>query len=189
MDPQDLEKLVLREECQIPTPNTPEDLLGIQKEDEHTLIHGLDLSVKARAMYLYGEELELSVKEYIDMAYAMVRRAEGGLEVYLKEELDKLKDRRDYDAVANYSIWVGGLASLRMGLRSMVESPMDPDVWRSYAGLKEEGNEAIVEPKLHSLEKRLKNLKRLMRKKLITAEEYTDLRKKTLGLKIPCSLE
>jgi hypothetical protein len=133
VDSSDLERLVKEEEKSRATPNTPEDLLGIQKDDGNNLIHGLDLSVKSRAVYLYGEELELSIKEYIDMAYAMVRRAEGGMEVYLKEELDKIEDRRNYDAISNYSVWVGGLASVRMSLRSMVESPMEPDVWKSYA--------------------------------------------------------
>uniref|UniRef100_UPI004047D9B3 hypothetical protein n=1 Tax=Cyanobium sp. TaxID=2164130 RepID=UPI004047D9B3 len=172
MDSSDLERLVKEEEKSRATPNTPEDLLGIQKDNGNNLIHGLDLSVKSRAVYLYGEELELSIKEYIDMAYAMVRRAEGGIEVYLKEELDKIADRRNYDAISNYSVWVGGLASVRMSLRSMVESPMEPDIWRSYASAGQGCLDEGEEPKLHSLEKRLKDLKRLKKKKLISEDEF-----------------
>ena len=182
VDSSDLEKLVIEEEKTRATPNTPEDLIGIQSDEENKLIHGLDLTVKARAMCLYGEEMGLSIKEYIDLAYAMVRRAECGIDFYLMEELDKFTDRRDYGAISSHAMWVGGLASVRMSLRSMVESPMEPDVWKSYASPAKGSGDAEEEPKLHSLEKCLKDLKRLKKRKLISEKEYRILRKQALGL-------
>lgn len=182
VDIRDLEKLIREEEKQKMTPNTPEELIRGQYDGENTLIHGLDMTARTRALYLYGEELGLSVIEYIEMAYAMLGRAAEAIEVYLQEEMDKTKERRDDHGIANNGVWLGGLTSVRLSLRAMVESPMEPDVWKSYASTKQ--SRVVVEDKakLHSLEECLKNLKRLKKKKVISENEYGILRKQALGI-------
>jgi len=114
------------------TPETPQELLSIQQDQESNLIYGLNLSAKARAMHLYSEEIELTIKDRIDLAYTMIREAEGGLEYYLEGETRKYDHQQDKSAIVNNAVWVGGLKSLRLGLRSLVESPMEPDVWTTY---------------------------------------------------------
>jgi hypothetical protein len=46
-----------------PTPSTPAELAAMQRSDEVCLLHGFDLSTKARAVYLFSEELGLSLQE------------------------------------------------------------------------------------------------------------------------------
>jgi hypothetical protein len=85
-------------------------LAAIQRSDEVCLLHGLDLTTKARAVYLFSEELELSVQESIDLAYAFVRYAELNLDCWVKEELASSKFRPNIEAACAWSGWSGGLA-------------------------------------------------------------------------------
>lgn len=117
-----------------PTPSTPAELAAMQRSDEVCLLHGLDLSTKARAVYLFSEELGLSVQEAIDLAYAFVRYAEHNLDCWVKEELSSTKLRPNTEAACAWSAWSGGLASIRMALRAMVETPVDPGLWKNGPG-------------------------------------------------------
>jgi hypothetical protein len=117
-----------------PTPATPAELAAMQADGEVCLLHGMDLSTKARAVYLFSEELQLSVKEAIDLSSAFVRYAEYNLDHWIKEELSSTKVRPDTQALCAWSVWSGGLASLRMTLRAMVETPVDPGLWKSGPG-------------------------------------------------------
>ncbi len=108
----------------------------MQRDDEVCLLHGLDLSTKARAVYLYSEELELSIQDAIDLAYAYVRLAEGNLDDYIRRELQHESSQHDTHAACQASVLSGGLTSLRLTLRAMVETPLDSGLWKSEPGIK-----------------------------------------------------
>lgn len=113
------------------TPATPAELAAMQRDDEVCLLHGLDMSTKARAVYLFSEELQLSVREAIDLAYAFVTYAEGNLESWVQEELAATKANRDAEVACTWATWRGGLTGVRLTLRGMVETPVDPGLWSS----------------------------------------------------------
>jgi len=94
----------------------------MQRDDEVCLLHGLDLSTKARALYLFSEELQLSVQDAIDLAYAFVRDAEGTLESWVQDELAATKANRNPDAACTWASWRGGLTSVRLTLRGIDKS-------------------------------------------------------------------
>jgi hypothetical protein len=66
-----------------PTPSTPSELTAIQRDDEARLIEGLDLSTKARAVYLYADELGISIHELVTLGFVQIQRAEYSLEMSL----------------------------------------------------------------------------------------------------------
>ena len=113
------------------TPTTPAELAAMQRDDEVCLLHGLDMSTKARAVYLFSEELELSLKDAIDLAYAFVRHAEGNLESWVQDELRAPKANRNVEVACTWATWRGGLTGVRLALRGMVETPVDPGLWSS----------------------------------------------------------
>ena len=119
------------EPSNMPTPSTPGELTAMQRDDEVCLLHGLDLTTKARAVYLFSEELELNIQEAIDLAYAFVRYAEHNIDTWVKEETASTKLRPNLEAACAWSAWSGGLASIRMTLRAMVETPVDPGLWKN----------------------------------------------------------
>ena len=102
----------------------------MQRDDEVCLLHGLDLSTKARALYLFSEELQLSVQDAIDLAYAFVRDAEGTLESWVQDELAATNANRNPEAACTWASWRGGLTAVRLTLRGMIETPVDPGLWR-----------------------------------------------------------
>jgi hypothetical protein len=115
-----------------PTPASPAELAAMQRDDEVCMLQGLDLSTKARAIYLFAEELQISTQEAIDLAYAFVRYAEGSLENWVQEEL--AQNRPNTGAACTWATWRGGLTGVRLTLRGMVETPVDPELWTRAPG-------------------------------------------------------
>jgi hypothetical protein len=111
------------------TPGTPAELAAIQRDDESRLIYGVDLSIKARALAMYAEELELCIHDLISLAYVQLIRAEGGIDAAIKAEIQR-GSHTDLNQVASWSCTSGGLMSIRMTLRAMLETPVDPGLWR-----------------------------------------------------------
>jgi hypothetical protein len=181
MEPKDYESRFIDQGSGRPAPDTPDALLRIQQGEERELLHGLDLSAKSRAVYSYAEELELSIMDYIDMSYAMLRQAELALEFYLSEESETRTCGGNTSRITHKAVWVGGLRSLRMGLRSMVESPMEPDMWMPCVISGQPQCEEIPMAKTPLIERCLEDLTRLRTKKLITNGEHEALRIKHLS--------
>jgi len=113
------------------TPQTAAELASIQRDDECRLCHGIDMTTQARALVLYAEELQLSIFDLMCVGYALLRNAEGGLDALVKEERDRGARRCDFDALYMWSMTSGGLTSVRMTLRAMLETPTDPGLWKS----------------------------------------------------------
>jgi len=93
---------------------------------------GLDLSTKARAIYLFAEELQISAQEAIELADAFVRYAEGNLDYWVHEELARREPNTG--AACSWASWRGGLTGVRLALQGMVETPVDPELWTSPPG-------------------------------------------------------
>jgi len=115
------------------TPKTAAELASIQREDECRLCHGIDMNTKARAVVLYAEELQLTIFDLMCVGYALLRNAEGGLDALVKEETVSGTRHCDLGALYMWSVTSGGLTSVRMTLRAMLETPTDPGLWKTYA--------------------------------------------------------
>jgi len=110
------------------TPATPAELASIQQKEEATLVDGIDLSTTARALVLYGEEIGITTKDMIALGYVFLLRAE--MAIYAAIEEEQLRgSRADLKALAAWGCNSGGLMSLRLTLRAMLETPVDPGLW------------------------------------------------------------
>ena len=113
------------------TPSTPAALAARQRNDEVCLVHGIDLSTKARSVYLFSEELQLNIQEAIDLAYVFVRQAEGSVDHCIQAQIACSGTPGNVQAACQASILSGGLTSLRLTLKAMVDAPVDSGLWKS----------------------------------------------------------
>lgn len=111
------------------TPATPAELASIQQKEESTLVDGIDLSTTARALVLYAEEIGITTKDMIALGYVFLLRAEQSIDAAIEEE-QRRGSSADLKALAAWGCNSGGLMSLRLTLRAMLETPVDPGLWR-----------------------------------------------------------
>ena len=164
------------------TPSTPTELASIQHSDEARLIHGLDLSTKARALYLYGDELRLSIHELIHLSFAHLRRAEYDLEVLIKEEQASSSGHHpNLDHLYHWCVASGGLTSIRLTLQAMLETAGDAGLWKTCPPWGQRPQKPSGADNSF-LEQRLLDLTQLRQKGLLTQAEFAFLRAEALGL-------
>lgn len=111
------------------TPATPAELAALQQKEEATLVDGIDLSTTARALVLYAEEIGITTKDMIALGYVFLLRAEVAIDAAIEEE-QRLGSSADLKALAAWGCNSGGLMSLRLTLRAMLDTPVDPGLWR-----------------------------------------------------------
>ena len=161
------------------TPVNAAELASIQRNDKASLCHGLDMTTKARAVVFHAEEMELSIHDLICVGYAVLRNAESGLDALIKKQGGEGPGRCDFEGLYFWSVATGGLTSVRMTLRAMLETPTDPGLWKTCAPWGHTATQKVADSK-SSLEQRLLDLQQLKAKNVVTDEEYRQLRCKII---------